>query len=157
MKKKSLATTRMHPWPLAIIGVFVVFISGAAAFITWAVGQNMDLVREDYYEHEILFQERIDAIQRTQPLRHQISVVYEPDPDKVRVKLPEAHAGLAGEIHVYRPSDARLDRRIKLRPDGRQEIDTSGWPGGLWKFQISWAANGEKFYCEQPLMIPGGP
>ena len=55
-------------WPYAIAGYFALAITGIAIFITWAVRQNMDLVRSDYYEHEILFQKHIDAVNRTRPL-----------------------------------------------------------------------------------------
>jgi len=131
------------------------FISGAAIFITWAVGQNMDLVRKDYYEHEILFQQRIDAQHRTDYLRAQIAVTYDARTGRLRVKLPETHAAVTGRIHVYRPSDASLDSDIPLALEsaGAQDIDVRTWKAGLWKVQISWAANGQKYYHEEPILI----
>jgi DNA-binding NarL/FixJ family response regulator len=38
--------------------IFIV-LCAIVVFVTWAVRQNMDLVRSDYYGHEILFQKQI--------------------------------------------------------------------------------------------------
>ena len=46
--KKSL-----NPWPYAVIGFFVVFISLIVIFIVFSLGQEIQLVRPDYYEEEI--------------------------------------------------------------------------------------------------------
>jgi hypothetical protein len=140
------STRAFNPWPLGIITSFAVFICGAAIFITWAVGQNMDLVRKDYYEQEILFQRRINEQQRTGHLRTEISVLYDPGTQKLRIRL-----------HVYRPSDASLDsdRPLTLTSAGTQEIDAAGWRPGLWKVQISWTVNGQDFYHEESIVTPG--
>ena len=157
--KQALPTRRarsLNPWPLGIITTFAVFICGAAIFITWAVGQSMDLVRKDYDEHEILFQRRINEQQRARHLSAEISVSYDPGRQKLRIGLPPTHAltGATGNIHVYRPSDASLDhdRALNLTSAGTQEIEVTGWRAGLWKVQIAWTANGQDYYHEESIV-----
>src|ERR1043166_2848691 len=50
-----------NPWPTAIIGYFVVFISFLIGFVAFASRQKVDLVQKDYYAEEILFRNRSNA------------------------------------------------------------------------------------------------
>ncbi|MGZ8939585.1 MAG: FixH family protein, partial [Limisphaerales bacterium] len=52
-------------WPHAIIAYFVIFITGVATWVTFAMRHNDQLVRTDYYEHEIKYQNQIDRLART--------------------------------------------------------------------------------------------
>src|ERR1043165_8307480 len=87
--------THFNPWPYAIIGYFVFFVMCVAAFITWAVRQDMDLVRKDYYDHEILFQQQIDRQKRALDLGPQAAIAYDPALHAVTISLPASHASAA--------------------------------------------------------------
>ena len=52
MNPNSPSQTNWNPWPWAIIGFFVVFVSCVFSFVIFATHQPMDLVRQDYYEEE---------------------------------------------------------------------------------------------------------
>jgi hypothetical protein len=148
---------KRSPWPYAITGYFFLMLCGIATFVTWAVRQNMDLVRPDYYEHEILFQNQIDAINRARPLAGQIAVVYDPGRQTLLLRVPSTHVGahFNGTAHFYRPSDAKLDWRVDLKParDGTQAINTTQFTPGLWKVRLLWMVNGEGFAFEQSVII----
>ena len=146
-------------WPYAIAGYFAIAITGIAIFITWAVRQNMDLVRADYYEHEILFQKQIDAVNRAGPFANQLAAAYDLDKRTLLVSVPAAHVGeqFTGEAHLYRPSDARLDQHINLKParDGKQIINAAHLTPGLWKVRLDWTVNGEAFAFERTIIVSG--
>lgn len=156
-----MTTTRTgrSPWPYAIAGYFALAIIGIAIFITWAVKQNMDLVRADYYEHEILFQKQIDAANRSRAFGSELAITYDSHDSLVRVRLPAAHVGgrFTGNAHLYRPSDAKLDRSVELKPDraGKQIIDAANLAPGLWKVRLDWTANGEAFVFERTIIVEG--
>ena len=124
---------QFSPWPYAIVGYFILFVTGVAVFITWAVTQDMDLVRKDYYDHEILFQQQIDRQRRT------------------------AELGAQGMIHFYRPSDAKLDHHLRLAPgtNGTQQIDATNRRAGLWKIAVQWTVDGKEYFLERALVIGG--
>jgi nitrogen fixation protein FixH len=153
------SSNRRSLWPRAIIGYFAVVLCAMAVFVTWAVRQNMDLVRPDYYEHEILFQKQIDAVNRARPFASQIAVTYEIERQTLSVRIPSSHvvAQLSGTAHLYRPSDASLDRRVELKPapDGAQIINARQLAPGLWKVRLDWTANGEAFAFERSIVIGG--
>jgi hypothetical protein len=142
-------------WPYALIGWFVIFISALAAFITWAVGQNNDLVRADYYDTEIRYQQQIDRLNRTLPLQNATRVEFDYASQTLLVKLPAAHATATGTIHLYRPSNARLDQELKLalNTDAAQQLDARALESGLWKVGVHWTAGGEDFYFEKSLVL----
>ena len=73
----TLQLIRRNPWPYAIIGWFLIFGSAMAAWVVVAVRNDPDLVRADYYEHEIGYQKHIDRLNRTAAFSGEVSVAYE--------------------------------------------------------------------------------
>lgn len=146
-------------WPISIVTFFVIAITFFAGFIAWAVRQREDLVAADYYEHEIRYQARLDSLNRSQALAAKTVVTFEPAAQAIVITLPEAQVpGATGSIHLYRPSDARLDREVPLAlaTNGIQRIATQPLAAGLWKVRIKWSANGQDYFLDQPVIVTGG-
>lgn len=147
----------LHPWPASIVAFFIVFISGIITFTLFASRQRMDLVRPDYYEEELRFQQQFDRVARTAAVRSQVSVAYDLAQRSITVKLPPGHAGpmLSGRIQLYRPSDARLDRSVPLQADARgwQSLDARALVPGLWKIRVSWRLDGREYYYDQSVVV----
>ena len=149
-------TIRSNPWPYAIIGYFVIFISAMSAWVVVAVRNDMDLVRDDYYEHEIRYQQQLDSLNRTARRAEDVSVAYNYEAQRVEIKLPFSAKEIPeGKIKFYRPSDATKDKVVNLALDtnGRQTVPTEALQGGFWRVQISWKTNGEDYYFEQPVVV----
>ena len=148
-----------NPWPIAIILFFVLFISSMAAWITIAVRNDMDLVRKDYYEHEILFQRQIDRAQRAATVASATKLDFDTVTARLSLQLPPDHAfsGASGKVHLYRPSDAKLDREfpLVLSNTGAQTFDLSMLARGLWKVQVHWETEGNEFFCDKRIVIAG--
>jgi hypothetical protein len=149
-------TSPRSPWPYAIIGWFAIFGTAMAAWVVVAVRNDMDLVSADYYEQEILHQRQIDRQARTLPVQSEVKVAYDAAQQRITVALPAAHAALArGKINFYRPSNAKLDRELKLSLDsaGEQTLDAKPLQPGLWKVRVQWTVAGEEFYFDQTVVI----
>lgn len=146
-------------WPYAIIAYFVVFIAGIATWISFAIRHDDQLVRPDYYDHEIKYQAQIDRITRTRGLKGEALAAYEIAGNYIRITLPAGMRSekVEGTVHLYRPSDARLDQKLALTPapDGSQEINVSDLPGGLWKLRLDWKASDREYYFEKSLVLRG--
>src|SRR5690349_16050760 len=127
-------------WPYGIILTFIPFISGTVGLVIMACAQKADLVSPDYYEQEIRFQSHLNRAARTQSLG--ASVAYKPDTQQIRIELPKTLAPEkpVGQIHLYRPSAAGLDRHFVLDPDsqGFQSLDAAALVAGLWKVRVTW-------------------
>jgi hypothetical protein len=157
MSANDSVSKSWNPWPWAIIGFFVIFIGCVVAFVVFATRQPMDLVRHDYYEEELRYQKRIDSAQRAQALPGTLSVQYAPRPEQLIISLPPAtRTASKGTVHLYRPSDAQLDRTLELSFDAsaRQVLDVPGLKPGLWKLRFAWELLGETYSHEESVVIP---
>lgn len=136
----------------------VILLGGFVAFMSYLVSicvaqDDIHLVDKNYYKEELAYQERIDAVARTRALAQQPVVEYEKQAKKIRINLPYSSIE-EGEIRLYRPSDARLDKKLSLEPSRQQyEIDTSGLLPGYWEVKIKWMMDGQSYYVEQKLYL----
>jgi hypothetical protein len=151
------AVVRRTFWPYGVILAFVLFISGTIGLVVMACSQKMDLVSSDYYEQEIKFQNHLDQLNRAQDLSANASVVYDTATQSILICLPTAHvhAGVIGNIVLYRPSAAGLDRQLKLELDqeGVQRLATAALVPGLWKVRVSWLSGAKEYLIEQSIVI----
>jgi hypothetical protein len=146
-------------WPYALIMTFVIFISATAGLIVMAATHRDNLVSDNYYEQEIKYQSRIDSADRARQLP-QAKAAYDAAQRRIVISLPPSHAGkkISGQIDLYRPSAAQLDRQFKLEPDatGHQVLDAAALSKGLWKVRVSWTVEGQDYFMEQKIVIPAG-
>jgi len=155
-----MSRSTRNPWPASIIGFFVVAFIFLAAFVVWAMRQREDLVSADYYEREVRYQEQLDLLNRSHALAAQVVVTFDPAQQIVVIALPaDKHLGATGQVHLYRPSDARLDRALPLalEADGTQKLDARELADGLWKVRVKWTAAGQEYFLEQPVIVSGTP
>lgn len=157
----SALTKKFNPWPFAIIAYFAVFIAGIVGFVIFATRQKMDLVRADYYDEEIRFQEQIDRANRTKSLNAPIAIRYDASRSTLFLSLPTTPAQRVtkGRVQLYRPSDARLDlaTQLTLGDDGVQQLDAKKLKPGLWKVRVLWELDGQEYFFDKSIVIPPHP
>ena len=153
----TLQLIRRNPWPYAIIGWFLIFGTGMAAWVVVAVRNDPDLVRGDYYEQEIGYQKHIDRLNRTTAVRGEVSVALENTRQWIALRLPLAHVAsdFSGTVHFYRPSNAKLDfeQPLALDATGVQRVPTDQLQGGLWRIRVQWTTGGQEFFHDQSLVL----
>jgi nitrogen fixation protein FixH len=133
---------KCNPWPYAITAYFVIFIAAVTIWITFAVRNDQQLVRRDYYEQELKFQTDIDGQSRAASVN--VYVDYDATKQTITLALPQV--ATAASVYFYRPSNAKLDREIKLAlTNGAQAIDVAKFESGLWKLRVQWIADGAEF------------
>ena len=139
-------------WPLGIILTLVIFISGTVGLVVMACMHNTELVNANYYDQEIKYQGRIDSEARAQQAGANVS--YDGVARHIVISLPGAK-GVTGQIQLYRPSAAGLDKEYKLEPaaDGIQTLDAAGLKPGLWKIRVSWNSDGRDYFVDQKIII----
>jgi hypothetical protein len=148
---------RFNPWPYTIIIYFVLFISLTIAGVTWISRQKNDLVRGDYYDDEIRYQEQMDRIDRTVPFKSLTSVDYDAGGRVIVISIPSGHAGAqsSGRIRLYCPSDEKMDQDVKLAVgnDGSQRIDAKNLREGLWKVRVYWTVEGRDYFFAKSVVV----
>jgi nitrogen fixation protein FixH len=145
-------------WPLGVALGLVVFAGGLVALIVLAVSSNSDLVMEDYYEQEIRYSEQLERLARAEAIDGAVEVRYDAGLGVLILTFPEVQAarGISGEVHLYRPSAAGMDRKLplSLNAAGMQVIPAADLAPGLWQVRIRWVVEGEDYYVEQRLILP---
>jgi hypothetical protein len=116
--------------------------------------QDFDLVDENYYDKELKYQGEIDKLNRAERLEEKIKVT---QVDKFAViQFPRSfNVPISGNIILYRPSDASLDKKFKIdiNNDFQHVIDISKLLKGLWELKIDWVAGDSLYYNSEELYI----
>lgn len=150
--------TKFNPWPWSILVFFICLIGTIIGFVAFAMGQDMQLVRSDYYEHELRYQGEIDQMRNAREQGAVVKVDYDEALQSVRLRMPSTHfpSGAKGRIEFYRPSNANLDfsTPLLIGRDGRQLIGASEMKPGLWKVRLSWSVKGRDFMIRDSVVIP---
>jgi hypothetical protein len=150
-------TKKKSRWGVGIFAFYSAFVVATVAMVLFVSLQKIQLVEPDYYQKELVFQQQIERIKRTQALPSAVSFDYNRLAGLITVAYPPEveRSRLGGEIVLMRPSNADLDRRVPVLPDstGRQAIDVSGLLKGLWRLKAVWTIDSDEYYSEDMVVI----
>lgn len=142
-------------WGLTLtIVVFIVFFVG---FAIWTFQDDVELVYDNYYEKDVVFEQQIRRVERTDALPYRPDIKYRKSNETVTIIFPSAleHVNPSGELLLFRPSDLHLDRNFPLNfgEDTLQVINTPDLERGLWRAKLSWTNEDLEYYLEEPFMV----
>jgi hypothetical protein len=136
-----------------IVVAFVLFAGFIATLVTICVQQDISLVSKDYYQEELVYQEQIERIQNTTQLQSkpQITVANK----LLTVTFDSLHFIDKGEVTVFCPSDATMDRNFKLTASERASYaySLSGLKSGMYRVKLLWSMSGKEFYQEEIINL----
>ena len=142
-------------WGTGIFFTYTFFIIASLLSVVFFMNQKVELVSGNYYEKEIKYQNRINAIKNTRYLH--ADVLVESTNNLISLKYPDSclNKNISGEVVFYKPSDENKDIRLNVNPDskGYQTFKTDILSKGLWKIEISWKSGITEFYSEKPVII----
>ncbi len=142
-------------WGLKITLLYVSFVLLILGMVGLAMHEKMDLVANDYYEQELNYQNKINTVNHTRALGE--SLTWEVKKNTLELTFPEQfkEKKISGNVYFFRPSDATMDKTIAIPTDTAriQNISTSQLKKGVYKMQISWEVNKEKYYNEGIVQI----
>lgn len=139
-------------WGKGIIVTLVAFGVLIISMVTICVRQDdIHLVTQNYYEEEIKYQDQIDKMINANQLDHEV-LVYDNQLKIVDLHLP---VGSKGVLHLFRPSDARLDQKITfdITDPSVNSVDVKSLKPGYWKVKLTWIENGVGYYKEEKINI----
>ena len=140
----------MH-WGHGLAILFTCFVLFMVSLVVICVRQdNIHLVTQNYYEEEIKYQQQIDKMANARDLDYD-ALRYKPTNKTVDLSLPP---GAEGTLHLFRPSDARLDQKftVKMQKDALS-IDLAHLQPGYWKMKLTWRQGDTEYYLEQQITI----
>jgi hypothetical protein len=139
-------------WGKGIVLVYSLFVLGILYLVYQSKQQKLDLVYDDYYAQELMFQNQIDATQRAEDAGVKPSLVREKG--GVFLLIPSAKGiQVSGTLKAYCASDKSKDQLMRLNQTtaGLWRLPVLGLKSGLYTFKIKWKQLGESYYSELPF------
>lgn len=139
-------------WGKAVVLTFALF-AGFVGFMVYRMHrERIDLVRDDYYQTEMVYQKQIDRMTNA---RHEkpMNMTYQASTRQLAVALPATLR--RGEIHFYRPADRQLDFvvRIPAVHKSQQVVSTANVAKGYWRVQFTWSDGQHGYYTEEDIFL----
>ncbi|PRY86199.1 FixH family protein [Mongoliibacter ruber] len=139
-------------WGSGIVLTLVAFATIMISMVVICVKQDdIHLVTQDYYEQEIKYQEQIDRMINANALDIE-AMEYDSQLKSILLHLPE---GSKGTLHLFRPSDARLDQKINIDilNSNTNTVDLKSLKEGYWRVKLTWIEDEKEFYLEKKINI----
>ena len=108
--------------------------------------RNADLVRDDYYEQEILYNDKKQSKINYQNLNDKINISQKEE--GIIIQFPEIIEVEKGHVQFYRPDDKSLDKNydLKLDKDLKMVLPYDDFRVGRYEINISFNSSNNKSY-----------
>lgn len=141
-------------WGYKIVFVYAIFIVGIVFMVVKSSSQNVDLVRPDYYEEELKYQETIDATQRANSLSTKLQLKVSNDTLKIDFPQEMINTVALANIWLYCIADVKKDvNKVFSVVDAKLYMPMPEVNKGLHDVKVSWEWNGQTYFSEQKLFI----
>jgi hypothetical protein len=141
-------------WGTSIFIVIVIIFLGVIGFFIFSANLDINLVEKNYYEKELVYEQRIAHTRNANNLPEKITI--ESSRDQVVLHFPDTvrGAGIRGTIWFYRPSDESKDFTVAIDLDDSlcQAIPKERIFPGKYTIKIDWEMAGTPYYQEEVLI-----
>lgn len=135
-------------WGQSITIVILLFMAFILTLVYKMHFRNADLVQDDFYEQEVLFNSKKESIFNYE--KSDIKLHVEQTPNGVELQFPIDFTFDEGSAMFYRADDKSLDREYKLTVDSthKQILNYTEFIVGKYEINISWN-KGDRSYLYQ--------
>jgi len=144
-------------WGHKIVLTFVAFVMFLGVLVYRSFQAKVNLVAPDYYKQELVFQDHIEKIKNEHALDKSVSISHDGSLEELTIGFPMNLEVSTGQLVLYRPSDASMDRtmELKLNQDNYLKLSTADLASGLWTVKLEWQDQSAKSYFkEQNVFLP---
>lgn len=135
-------------WGNKIVIVFGLFVALVITMVTISFNQDVNLVAENYYEEEIAYEGHMKKIENALGWEKSIELKQK---DGFVILFFEDASEVTGEITFFRPSDSKLDFKVKLQEN--IQVPVKKFKEGVWQVNLSWQKDGIAYHQEERIFI----
>lgn len=144
-------------WGYGIAAVIILFMIVTLGTVAYTAGLRFDQVTETHYEDAAIYQERIQAIQRTRALPEPVE--FELITDTLQFKLFSADNRPIDSLllDLYRPANKGMDRRMQfqdLKSGSFYKQSITSLSEGTWRIKAEWWSDGKTYFFERKYNLP---
>jgi hypothetical protein len=141
-------------WGHKIIIVFTLFAAGILTLVTKSMRTKIDLVTADYYGEELKYQQVIDGRKQALSLSSPVKISQEENTVTLAFPAEMQDIPLTGNVLFYRASNSAQDVSLPLQNQkGLLIVDKNRLQKGSYRIQLTWQANGKKYFQENAMMV----
>jgi hypothetical protein len=138
-------------------GIFIflgLFLLASAAFIIFAVRQDVNLVHKDYYEKGVDYTEQMNVNSRSAEFKNAFSATVHSDFLKIDIEEKLAVQIDSGTVLLFRPSNSKNDISVSVVKSANVVlIPKKDLLQGRYIMKFSWYSGGIKYEIDQPVNI----
>jgi hypothetical protein len=136
-------------WGHKIIITFGFFFLLMGTLIYKSINTDFQLVAPNYYEQEIAYQQRIDAIKRAENINFKFTLNTEGN-----LELTSSEVTQKGAVYFYCPFDKTADFQVELGLiNNMQNINLSGVKKGKWEVEIRFKRANLLYIIKQVIVL----
>ena len=141
-------------WGTGILIVIILFLLACAAFIIFAVSQDVNLVHKDYYEKGVDYTDQININSRSVQFQNKIQVDQQKELIMIFFDENLATKVDSGSVLLYRPSDSKKDVVFPISLTGNLlKIPKENLISGRYILKLSWHSEGLKYEIDKTVNI----
>lgn len=150
-------------WGTRIVFLYSGFVILILTLVFMSFKQDVNLVTENYYEKEKVYNQKYEGMQNLKSLGLEVSLT--PNNEGVLLSLPIPNAesdqqtfSASGKYHFFRPSGAGLDIVHEFSQSGPHFlIKKENLQNGKYHVYVEWEHQGTHYYSEQPFYLDQTP
>ncbi len=141
-------------WGTGIFAFLALFLIGSAAFIIFAVSQDVNLVHKDYYEKGVDYTEQMNIDARSVQYKDAFSVQLTDDFLKMEIEETLAAKIDSGSVLLFRPSSSKNDVTVPVEKSANLvQVSKKNLIPGRYILKFSWYSGGLKYEIDRPVNI----
>jgi hypothetical protein len=152
MQREIKMITTMS-WGKWIVVSFLLFAGFIATLATICMKEDVGLVSSSYYDEELQYQQQMKRMSNASALTQ--PPVLKAGQNQLLVQYHQLKDIDKGQLKLYRPSDARLDKTFLVPAGSSEEVvfDLGETPRGMYRAKFEWSINGIEYYHEEVIHI----
>ncbi len=136
--------------------IMIAYIAGVAFLLYFVIGSmrtRTEMVEDNYYEKELVFNDQIEGRTNANRLSEKISISREGDSLHVTLDSSLSQQLSKGELYAYYAAGQQQDRRFSLAPthDGHYTFAVSAFGRGQYIMRLSFTNGSKPYYKEQAI------
>ena len=141
-------------WGTGILLVLVLFLAASAAFIIFAINQDVNLVHKDYYEKGVDYTEQMKVISRSEPFADKIETRIEETGLQISIDSLLTTEIDSGKIVLYRPSGKDFDLEFQMEKNKTDfQFAAENLILGRYILKVSWFSKGLKYEVDKQVVV----
>ncbi len=133
-------------WGKGIMLFYICFVVGISMMVYRTFFIKQELIQENYYEAELLYQDELDASKRASELREKPNLLQIGDSIFIQWGRALRSRDFNGELTIICPNDAKQDKLIKINHQSNQPDQAFIYQHhGYRLVKLNWILDGKRY------------